>query len=94
MVDIVISPMVNLGFSFALTTFLVPLLLVAHVGNYLYSECIFRALYQPVVYVHTSPLHVRDVASNPETNRWTCSSRALLLWAALRYACVFGIFKW
>lgn len=41
MVGIVISPMVNLGFSFALTTLSVPLLLIAYVGNYLYSECIF-----------------------------------------------------
>lgn len=42
MVGIVVSPMLNLGFSFALTTFLLPLLLIAYVGNYLYSECIFE----------------------------------------------------
>lgn len=45
MIGIVISPMVNLGFSFALTTFLVPLLLIAYVGNYLYFRaCIFELL--------------------------------------------------
>ncbi|XP_077256733.1 uncharacterized protein LOC143894404 isoform X1 [Temnothorax americanus] len=31
MIGIVVSPMVNLGFSFALTTFLIPLLLIAYV---------------------------------------------------------------
>lgn len=40
-IGIVISPMVNFGLSFVLTTFLVPLLLVAYVGNYLYFEFVF-----------------------------------------------------
>lgn len=35
MVDIGVSWMANLGFSFALTIFLVPLLLIAYLGNYL-----------------------------------------------------------
>lgn len=44
MIGIGISPMMILGLSFALTTFFVPLLLIAYVGNYLYLECIFELL--------------------------------------------------
>lgn len=106
MVGIVISPMVNLGFSFALMTFLVPLLLIAYVGNYLYLECIFELLEKNEVIL---------VVDN-ESARWCISTwwsplRPALLFLYVRQivilvaytnayvllycdTCVFGIFKW